>query len=54
MHLEVPESLEEGRADVEEERQIYREILDYQGGWRISIFMGNKWQREAGWESGKK
>jgi len=54
LHLEVPESSEEGRAEMEEERQKYREILDYQGGWRVSIFMGNKWQREAGWESGKK
>ena len=53
MHLEVPESLEEGRAELEEERQKYMEILDYQGGWRVSIFMGNKWQREAGWELGK-
>ena len=53
MHLEVPESLEEDRAELEEERQKYMEILDYQGGWRVSIFMGNKWQREAGWELGK-
>ena len=52
--MEVPESSEEGRAEMEEERQKYREILDYQGGWTVSIFMGNKWQREAGWESGKK
>ena len=30
MHLEVPKSWEKRRADVEEERQKYREILDYQ------------------------
>ena len=45
MHLEVPESWEEERADVEEERQKYKEILDYQGGWRKRIFMRNRWQR---------
>ena len=44
MHLEVPESWEEERADVEEERQKYKEILDYQGGWRKRIFMRNRWQ----------
>ena len=53
LHLEVPESWEEGRADMEEERQKYMEILDCQGGWRESIFMENRWQREAGYESGK-
>ena len=51
--MEVPESWEEGRADMEEERQKYMEILDCQGGWRESIFMENRWQREAGYESGK-
>ena len=41
-------------AEMEEERQKYREIEDRQGGWRESILTGNRWQREAGWESGKK
>ena len=50
-HLRMPESWEEGRAEMEEER---REIEDHQGGWRERILKGNKWQREAGWESGKK
>ena len=30
------------------------EIEDHQEGWRESILMGNRWEREAGWESGKK
>ena len=50
-HLRMPESWEEGRAEMEEER---REIEDHQGGWRERILMGNKWQREDGWESEKK
>ena len=53
-HLGVPESWEEGRPEMEEERLKYREIEDHQGGWRESVLTVNRWQREAGWESGKK
>ena len=52
-HLGVPESWEKGRPEMEEERLKYREIEDHQGGWRESILTVNRWQREAGWESGK-
>ena len=31
-HLGVPESWEEGRPEMEEERRKYREIEDHQGG----------------------
>ena len=49
----VPESWEEGRAEMEEERQKFLEIEDHQGGWIRSILQGTD-GREAGWESGKK
>ena len=48
-HLGVPESWEEGRPEMEEERLKYREIEDHQGGWRESILTGNRWQRKAEW-----
>ena len=50
----VPESWEEGRAEVEEEKQKSMETEDHQGGWRESNLKANRWQREAGWEVGKK
>ena len=50
----MPESWEEGRAEVEEEKQKSMEIEDHQGGWRESNLKANRWQREAGWEAGKK
>ena len=40
MYLEVPESWEEGRAEMEEERQKYMEILDYQGGGEKTSLWG--------------
>lgn len=53
-HLGVPESWQEGRAEMEDERQKSREIEDHQGGWRESNLNANRWQRKAGWETGKK
>ena len=44
----VPESWEEGRAEMEEERQKYRETEDHQGGWIESNLKANIWQREGG------
>ena len=44
-HLGVPESWEEGRPEMEEERLKYRETEDHQGGWRESILTVNRWQR---------
>ena len=41
----VPESWEEGRAEMEEERQKCREIEAHQGGWRESNLKVNRWQR---------
>ena len=41
----VPESWEEGRAEMEEERQKCREIEAHQGGWRESNLKANRWQR---------
>ena len=51
-HLGVPESWEEGRAEVEEGRntgrlRITREVERKQ-------LEGDRWKREAGWEAGKK
>ena len=51
-HLGVPESWEEGRAEVEEGRntgrlRITREVERKQ-------LEGDRWQREAEWEAGKK
>ena len=43
----VPECWEGGRAEVEEERQKYKEIERKQ-------LEGDRWKREAGWEAGKK
>ena len=48
------QSWKEGRAEMEEERQKYRETEDHQGGWRESNLKANRWQREAGSEAGKK
>ena len=50
----VPESWEGGKAEMEEEKQKYREIEDHLGGWRESNLKANRWHREAGWEAGKK
>ena len=47
-HLGVPESWKEGRAEMEEERQKYRETEDHQGGWIESNLKANIWQREGG------
>ena len=44
----VPESWEEERAEVEEERQKYKEFEDHQGGWSEGSLKANRWQREVG------